>query len=124
VEDEPRLDAVAAPLQTSTARRLRRMMEFTIHSGTSRGAFTDPDGRSYLGNIRVAGKTGTLRPSVDGPTASWFIGFAPSRAPELVVSVMLDNSPVWRRKANHVARDVFRAYFHDAPGVTHPFAGG
>jgi cell division protein FtsI/penicillin-binding protein 2 len=111
----------AAPMQARTARRLRRMMEYTVHSGTSLEAFSDPEGHSYLGGIRVAGKTGTLRPSVDGPTTSWFIGFAPSRAPELVVSVMLDNSPVWRRKANHVARDVFRAYFHAAPGVSHPF---
>ncbi|HTV21260.1 MAG TPA: penicillin-binding transpeptidase domain-containing protein [Polyangiaceae bacterium] len=112
------------PMQPRTAQRLRRMLEFTVHSGTSLEAFSDPDGRSYLGGIRVAGKTGTLRPNVDGPTTSWFTGFAPSRAPELVVSVMLDNSPVWRRKANHVARDVFRAYFHAAPGVTHPFENG
>ena len=109
------------PMHSRTAQRLRRMLEFTVHSGTSLEAFSDPEGRSYLGSIRVAGKTGTLRPNVDGPTTSWFTGFAPSRAPELVVSVMLDNSPVWRRKANHVARDVFRAYFHGAPGVTHPF---
>lgn len=116
-----RAESVPA-MQASTARRLRRMLEFTVHSGTSLEAFSDPDGRSYLGGIRVAGKTGTLRPNVDGPTTSWFIGFAPSRAPELVVSVMLDNGPVWRRKAKHVARDVFRAYFHAAPGVSHPFA--
>lgn len=120
---EQRAESVQA-MQTSTARRLRRMLEFTVHSGTSLGAFSDPEGHSYLGGIRVAGKTGTLRPNVDGPTTSWFIGFAPSRAPQLVVSVMLDNSPVWRRKANHVARDVFRAYFHAAPGVSHPFESG
>jgi peptidoglycan glycosyltransferase len=106
-----------------TAQRLRRMMEVTVHSGTSLEAFSDPEGHSYLGAIRVAGKTGTLQPNASDPTSSWFIGFAPSRAPELVVSVMLDNSPVWRRKAKHVARDVFRAYFHTRPGVTHPLDG-
>ena len=124
--DGIRVNAVSAgPIRTLAAsgiKGLRRMMEFTVHSGTSLEAFSDPGGRSYLGGTRVAGKTGTLRPNVNGPTTSWFIGFAPSRAPELVVSVMLDNSPVWRRKANHVARDVFRAYFSEAPGVTHPFA--
>jgi peptidoglycan glycosyltransferase len=123
-ETEPMLDPLATPMQPSTARRLRRMLEFTVHSGTSLEAFRDADGRSYLGNIRVAGKTGTLRPNAGAPTASWFTGFAPSRAPELVVSVMLDNSPVWRRKANHVARDVFRAYFAGSAGVTHPFDDG
>jgi penicillin-binding protein A len=123
-DTEPTLDPMPAAMQPSTARRLRRMLEFTVHSGTSFAAFRDPDGRNYLGNIRVAGKTGTLRPNASGPTASWFTGFAPSRAPELVVSVMLDNSPVWRRKANHVARDVFRAYFAGAAGVSHPFDDG
>jgi cell division protein FtsI/penicillin-binding protein 2 len=108
-------------MQARTARRLRRMMEITVHSGTCLEAFSDPNGRSYLSGIRVAGKTGTLKPTSHGPTTSWFIGFAPSRSPELVVSVMLENSPVWRRKANHVARDVMRAYFHTRPGVTHPF---
>jgi cell division protein FtsI/penicillin-binding protein 2 len=111
-------------LDPQTARRLRRMMEVTVHSGTSLEAFTDARGQSYLGSIRVAGKTGTLRPTAGGPTASWFVGFAPSRAPEVVVSVLLDNSPVWRRKANHVARDVLRAYFRTSPGVTHPFDDG
>lgn len=110
--------------QARTARRLRRMMEYTVHSGTSREAFTTPDGRSFLGDIRVAGKTGTLQVSPRDPTTSWFIGFAPSRAPEVVVSVMLDNGPVWRRKANQVARDLLRVYFRGAPGVTHPFEPG
>jgi penicillin-binding protein A len=113
-------EAEAAPMQPRTARRLRRMMEVTVHSGTCLTAFSDDHGQSYLGSIRVAGKTGTLKPLSRGPTTSWFIGFAPSRSPELVVSVMLENSPVWRRKASHVARDVMRAYFHDRPGVTHP----
>jgi peptidoglycan glycosyltransferase len=108
-------------LLPATAERLRRMLEVTVHSGTSLEAFTAPGGGSYLGAIRAAGKTGTLQPDAHAPTTSWFIGFAPSRAPELIVAVMLDNSVVWRRKANHVARDLMRAYFHGRPGVSHPF---
>jgi cell division protein FtsI/penicillin-binding protein 2 len=120
--DVPAPDAGPRAMSRTTARRLRRMMEVTIHSGTCLEAFTSETGASYLGQIRAAGKTGTLRPNADGPTTSWFIGFAPSRSPELVIAVMLENSPVWRRKANYVARDMMRAYFHDRPGVTHPFA--
>ena len=105
-----------------TARQLRRMMEVTVHSGTSLEAFSDPKGQSYLGGIRVAGKTGTLQPSATAPTTSWFVGFAPSRHPKIVVSVLLQNGKVWRRKANEVARDLLRAYFADRGwrGVTHP----
>lgn len=108
------------------AGRLREMMEVTVHGGTSLEAFTNDDGRSFVGSIRVAGKTGTLKPRGAPTTTSWFIGFAPSLHPRVVLSVRLDNSPVWRRKANEVARDLFRVYFAErgAPGVTDPFGSG
>jgi peptidoglycan glycosyltransferase len=105
-----------------TAANLRWMMEVTVHSGTSLEAFSDDSGQSYLGKVRVAGKTGTLQESSQGPTTTWFIGFAPSRDPRVVVSVLLENGAVWRRKANQVARDVLRAYFaqQGVHGVSHP----
>lgn len=98
-------------LRRSTARRLARMMEVTVHSGTSLDAFTDGDGNDYLPGIRVAGKTGTLRASENAPLTSWFVGFAPSRQPRIVVAVLLQNGKVWRRKANEVARDLLRYHF-------------
>ena len=109
-----------------TARHLRRMMEVTVHSGTSLDVFSDDTGQSYLRAIRVAGKTGTLQPSPNAPTTTWFIGFAPSTKPRIVLSVLLDNGKVWRRKANEVARDVLRAYFAERgeAGVTHPLKDG
>jgi cell division protein FtsI/penicillin-binding protein 2 len=113
----------AGVLSPATARQLTRMMEVTVHSGTSREAFTADSGMSYLGAIRVAGKTGTLHPADPSQTTSWFVGFAPSRAPELIVTVLLQNGRVWRRKANQVARDLLRAYFHaqGRPLVSDPF---
>ena len=107
-----------------TARQLRRMMEVTVHSGTSLDVFSDSSGRSYLGSVRVAGKTGTLRLSRQAPTTTWFVGFAPSRRPRVVVSVLIQNGPVWRRKANEVARDMLRTYFaaRGYRGVTDPLA--
>ncbi|MDX2055373.1 MAG: penicillin-binding transpeptidase domain-containing protein [Polyangiaceae bacterium] len=111
-------------LREVTVRRLRKMLEVTIHSGTSREAFTNSDGQNYLGDIQAAGKTGTLDLGAEGPTASWFSGFAPSEKPEVLVGVLLHNERVWHRKANEVARDLFRIYFADAGarGVTSPFA--
>ena len=111
-------------LSATTARRITHMMEVTVHSGTSHSAFTDEAGRSLLPGIRVAGKTGTLRPDSSGETTSWFIGFAPSRKPEIVVSVMLENGAMWRQRAAEVARDLLRAYFHHkgAPNVGDPLA--
>jgi peptidoglycan glycosyltransferase len=109
-----------------TAVQLRRMMEVTVHSGTSLEAFSDKAGRAYLGGVRVAGKTGTLHPTARAPTTTWFVGFAPSRAPRVVLSVLVQNGPVWRRRANEVARDMLRAYFLSLGyrGITDPLAPG
>ncbi len=120
----PRLEPLGRVVRPWTARALTRMMELTVHGGTSFGAFSDQTGHSLLGEIRVAGKTGTLQRSREEPTTSWFVGFAPSRAPEVVVSVMLLNADVYRSKANQVARDMMRVYFagRGRPGITDPLA--
>jgi len=44
--------------------------------------------RARIPGLRVAGKTGSAR-AADGASIAWFAGFAPSRAPEVAVSVML-----------------------------------
>jgi len=124
--DKPSFDdaeVVGRVLKPLTATRLRRMMEVTVRSGTCRHAFSDPTGRPYLGKLRVSGKTGTLRPEANEGMTSWFIGFAPSQNPEVVISVMLENGAVWRHKANELARDLLRSYFHGhgRPWISDPF---
>jgi peptidoglycan glycosyltransferase len=120
------LEVVGRAMSATTAHRLERMMEVTVESGTARSAFHDDLGHPLLGPLKVAGKTGTLHPS-DGQkdqAVSWFIGFAPARRPEVVVSVLLENGAVWRRKAAEVARDMLRSHFaaHGTRGVRSPFA--
>lgn len=109
-------------MREGTAREVVKMMEVTVHSGTSRDVFSDEDGLNYLGDVRVAGKTGTLQAGDSEPTTSWFVGFAPSRAPRVVVSVLLENGALYREKANEVGRDLLRAYFaaRGYRGVTMP----
>lgn len=109
-------------MSANTAWRLTRMMEVTVHSGTSLEAFSNHRGTSHLGAMRVAGKTGTLKLRPSSPTTSWFTGFAPSRKPEVVVTVLLQNDDVWRSKANELARDLLRVYFKGRKGVSDPFA--
>jgi cell division protein FtsI/penicillin-binding protein 2 len=126
-ESPVELEVEGRVLKATTALRLERMMEVTVASGTARGAFHDELGHPLLGSVQVAGKTGTLHPSeAQGEgLASWFIGFAPARAPSVVVSVLLENGSVWRRKAVEVARDVLRSYFvaRGASGVHAPDFG-
>jgi peptidoglycan glycosyltransferase len=121
--DEP-AEVARRVLKPRTAERIKRMMEVTVRSGTCHHAFTDDNGRPFLGSIRVAGKTGTLRPEANEGMTSWFMGFAPSQKPEIIVSVMLENGSVWRHKANELARDLLRHYFHGhgRPWVSDPLA--
>jgi peptidoglycan glycosyltransferase len=123
--DDAESASPSPPLSARTAHLLTRMLEVTVETGTSRRAFTAPDGKRFLPGIRIAGKTGTLRPGQGHDSmTSWFVGFAPSRNPEIVVSVMLVNGHTYRRKANELARDLLRAYFHAhgyARTVSDPF---
>lgn len=96
------------------ASQVTTMMENTVESGTSYRSFHDRNGRPYLPDIRVAGKTGTLtKPVPDGPFYTWFVGFAPSRKPDVAISVMVANHLKWRVKATNIACDMLRVYFAD-----------
>ncbi len=100
---------VTRVLEPNTASRLREMMEKVISHGTAADAFRDETGQSKLAHLRIAGKTGTL--GSNEHTASWFVGFAPSREPKLVVAVLLDNGPLWQTTAKRVASALMRNYF-------------
>ncbi len=110
-------------MDEGVAGQVTSMMENTVESGTSYRSFHDRNGKPYLPDIRVAGKTGTLiKPAPDGPFYTWFVGFAPSRKPEVAISVMAANHLKWRVKATNIACDMLRVYFADkgAPGVKDP----
>jgi peptidoglycan glycosyltransferase len=110
-------------IDAGTASQVTSMMESTVDNGTSYKSFHDRNGKSYLPDIRIAGKTGTLtRPVADGPFYTWWVGFAPSNKPEIALSVLIANRPKWRVKATNVAADMLRVYFADkgAPGVSDP----
>jgi len=118
----PNRQTLRRAVQTDTAEAVTRMLENTVTDGTCHRSFHDNAGRAFLPNISIAGKTGTLTKASTDQLYTWFVGFAPSRAPEVAISVLVVNSSTWRVKANVVARDMLRAYFASkhAPGVTYP----
>ena len=118
----PKRTVIRRAIHPETAAALTSMMETTIRGGTSYRAFHDAEGRAFLPNITIAGKTGTLTRAETQQFYTWFVGFAPSRAPEVAIAVLVVNTPSWRAKANVVAREVLRAYFaaKGVPGVTRP----
>lgn len=110
-------------MEENVAGQITTMMENTVDNGTSYKSFHDKNGKSFLPDIHVAGKTGTLiKAAEDGPYYTWFVGFAPSRKPEVAISVMVANHLKWRVKATNLASDMLRVYFADkgAPGVRDP----
>ncbi|MBX3192849.1 MAG: penicillin-binding protein [Labilithrix sp.] len=119
-------------LKADTAQAVTTMMENTVTDGTSYRAFHDGRGASFLPNIPVAGKTGTLTDPVAKRFYTWFTGFAPSHPPadiaaprQVAIAVLVVNNPTWTIKANILAREVLRGYFasQKVPNVTSPTPG-
>lgn len=123
-------------LKPRTAEALTTMMDTTVTDGTSYRAFHDPKGQSFLPNVSVAGKTGTLTDPTTARLYTWFTGFAPSHpvvlegndtdgnvSPrQVAIGVLVVNQPTWTIKANVLAREVLRAYLasQGVPNVTTP----
>ncbi len=82
--------------------------------------------RARIPGVSVCGKTGSAqrmsKEAVKRGLAknmkddAWFVAFAPCEAPEIVVSVLWENSGLHGQYAAPIARDVLKAYF-DKKGV-------
>jgi cell division protein FtsI/penicillin-binding protein 2 len=113
---------VRRAVKPETAAELTRMMVQTVANGSAFKSFHDASGASFLPDIAVAGKTGTLGDPDGSRLYTWFVGFAPADAPEVAVSALVVNNPSWHIKAPQLARDALRAYFakKGKKGVTAP----
>ncbi len=100
-------DDVTAPVRVISAKNasvLRRMMGETVAHGTGHKAFS---ARPLL-PVSAAGKTGSLTDYKTGLDTSWFIGFAPADAPELIVAAVVVNTSRWHIKAPWLAKESLR----------------
>ncbi len=76
--------------------------------------------RARLPNVQVCGKTGTAQVASadyekthkDTKDNGWFVAFAPCYKPEIVVSVLWENSGLQGAFAAPIARDVLVSYFN------------
>ncbi len=85
-------------LPATTARAVAKMMVGTCASGSAAKSFRRKE-------IAVAGKTGTLaRSEPFFIEHSWFVGFAPAEAPEVIVSVLLGNPESWHLRGHEAAK--------------------
>jgi len=109
-------------VQRETAEAVTTMMLTTVADGSAYKVFHDERGRSFLPNIEVAGKTGTLTREKENRHYTWLVAFAPAHDPEIAVAAVIVNTPEWQIKGPHLAREVLRAYFANQgrAGVTAP----
>jgi cell division protein FtsI/penicillin-binding protein 2 len=100
VDGEP---VVAEPMRRvitqAQADAVAKMMEGTCDSGSAAKTFVRRK------KIDVAGKTGTLtKTDPFYMEHSWFVGFAPTDKPTLVISVLLGNPESWHLRGHEAAR--------------------
>ncbi|NRA08016.1 MAG: hypothetical protein HRU02_07615 [Myxococcales bacterium] len=100
-------------LSREVAQQLRGWLVATTSrgDGTAHGAFFDRKGRPLLGEVRVAGKTGSLRGVDPDGLYQWFIGLAPAEAPRIVVATLLVQGDLYWRRSAEVAAEVLQAVF-------------
>lgn len=88
------------PISAETADVLRELMVEVVKRGTGT--------RAGLGDVQVAGKTGTAEVASGEPHA-WFVGFAPAAEPRVVVAVLVENGGAGGSTAAPIAREVMAA---------------
>ncbi len=103
-------------MNPDTATALRDMMKLTVSEGTATSSFVERHHKS-LGDIQVAGKTGSLSTHTRGPFKdySWFVGFAPADDPKIAVAAVVVNGLKWRVHAPFIAREALKAYLVGGP---------
>lgn len=95
------IDTVMSPQE---AEILTSFMEETIKSGTATALKN--------GKYMIAGKTGSAEYTSDKPAHAWFVGFAPSDNPEIVVSVIVESVGTGSEYAVPIAKKIFETYYN------------
>ena len=72
-------EAYLSPISSSTAKRVRKVLETVIKSGTGTAAAVD--------GVTVAGKTGTAETGKEKDN-SWFVGMGPSDDADVVIAIV------------------------------------
>jgi penicillin-binding protein A len=102
---------------------LREMLVRTTTSGTARHAFRDRRGRPLLGEVKVAGKTGSLTGSDPPGHYQWFIAVAPAERPRVAIAVLEVHGDRWWRTAAQIGASVLREIFCDGRVCRDELAG-
>lgn len=97
-------EIAAKPMNTEEADYIGTMMRKVVTLGTG----------IKLNDMKhkVAGKTGSADNGNGTAAHAWFVGYAPYKNPEIVVSVIVENVGTGSDYAVPIAKKIFRAYFN------------
>ncbi len=98
-------------LSPALTAELRAMLVDTTRNGTARRAFRRRNGHPLLGDVAVAGKTGSLSGKNPDGRYEWFVGVAPAESPRIAVATVVVQKPLYWRTASQVAADVLGEVF-------------
>ena len=98
-------------MSTELAAEMREMLVDTTRRGTARSAFRTRRGNPRLGEVQVAGKTGSLSGRNPEGRYEWFVGVAPAEEPRIAIAVVMVQSDLWWRTASQIAGDVLDRVF-------------
>ncbi len=89
--------------------------EVDILTGYMRKVVTNGTAADYFAGAAydAAGKTGTAEYDNGNHDYSWFVGFSNVEKPDVVVSIIIEESDVNGIKASAVARKIFDAYYNN-----------
>jgi len=94
----------AEPMTKEEAEYISKMMRLVVTDGTGT-KLNDLE-------VEVAGKTGSADQDT-GKAHAWFIGFAPYKNPEIVVSVIVESVGTGSNYAVPIAKEIFQEYFNE-----------
>jgi penicillin-binding protein 2 len=108
------------PISDSTVEAVTQGMYGVVNEGGTGGA-------SRLPGIEFCGKTGSAQvisaaglkragKQADLKDNAWFVGFAPRRNPEIIVSVLVQGGEHGASAAAPIARDIIKAYYDKKEG--------
>lgn len=92
---------LAQPISPETAQVLEEMMINVVNHGS--GAY------AALGNVQVAGKTGTAETDGERNAHAWFIGFDATDSPQVAVAVMVEEGGSGGQVAGPIAQSIIAA---------------
>ncbi len=101
-------------LSPGTARKMRKLMEATVRYGTCRKSFAGRRRDRRLRGIVFGGKTGNVNNRRNTIKYDWFVGYGRESkgGKGVVLAVMMLHGRFLGHRANVVAFDLFRRYFH------------